>query len=96
MCPLKKQAPRQWYTEVRLLHDRPRIPQNASQSLRVCEEVSGIVLNRKMISTKKEVLLVLTRLRKTLEREREEKRARDSEDERERDDDNSPIYYMKR
>ena len=52
------------------------------------------------ISTKKEVLLVLTGLRKTpereREREREEKRARDSEDERERDDDNSPIYYMKR
>ena len=25
--------------EVRLLHDRPRVPQNASRSLRVCEEV---------------------------------------------------------
>ena len=60
--------------------------------------MSGIVLNRKRISTKKEVLLVLTGLCKTpeREREREEKRARDSEDERERDDDNNPIYYMKR
>ena len=49
--------------------------------------LSGIVLNRKRISTKKEVLLVLTGLRKTpeREREREEKRARDSEDERERE-----------
>ena len=62
------------------------------------DHLSGIVLNRKRISTKKEVLLVLMGLRKTpeREREREEKRARDSEDERERDDDNNPIYYMKR
>ena len=48
--------------------------------------LSGIVLNRKRISTKKEVLLVLTGLCKTPQREREEeKRARDSEDERERE-----------
>ena len=41
--------------------------------------LSGIVLNRKRISTKKEVLLVLTGLRKTPERERERERREESE-----------------
>ena len=59
-------------------------------------EMSGIVLNRKRISTSVGST-INTRGTAYDSREREEeKRARDSEDERERDDDNNPIYFMKR
>ena len=48
------------------------IKQNWQKNI-ITFRLSGIVLSRKRISTKKEVLLVLTRLRKSLERERERK-----------------------
>ena len=48
-------------------------------------KLSGIVLNRKRISTKKEVLLVLTGLRKTPKREREKRREREIARMRERE-----------
>ena len=80
-------------TSTYVINRSPSVPLDGTSPQKVWtgKEVSGIVLNRKRISTKKEVLLVLTGLRKTperereREREREEKRARDSEDERERE-----------
>ena len=62
------------------------------------KSVRNSTKQKKGLVLTKEVLLVLTGLRKTpkREREREKRREREIERMRERDDDNSPIYYMKR